>query len=133
MVISDLSYRFPAAAPALPAGFEQPKSVDAAILAFPAHVVGTLLPHRGDIPREFRESSRPSRELFARWFFEGLRGAEFTPRPGVDRDAALRHISACMRSFEPSHENKEEGVAFLLESFFLRVDVPAAKSGRAAQ
>jgi hypothetical protein len=123
-------YTFPRTPPACPSGFAAPKPVDPVLFAFPAHVVGALLPPHADIPRDYRDSRRPSRQLFERWFYEGLRGATFEPRAGVDRDTALRHISACMRSFEPSHEHKEEGVAFLLELYFERVRVPSEKGAR---
>jgi hypothetical protein len=126
--VADEHYQFSAEGPSAPAGFERPRAVDGATLAFPALVIGTLLPPRDAIPREFRESTRASRQLFDRWFFEGLRDATFTPRPGIDLNAALRHVSACMRSYQPSHEHKEEGVAFLLECFFSRVDIRAAAS-----
>jgi hypothetical protein len=99
----------------------KPKDVDAATFAFPARVLGTLLPANRP------ESERCWRDLFTRWFFAGLpKDTEFTPKAGIDRTKAMRHISACMRSFEPKHEQKEAGVAYLLSLWFERIE---SKSG----
>lgn len=91
--------------------------LSAAEVAFPATVVH-LMPKYEDIPKEFKSSSNRWNKLFNKWFFSGLRGATFIPKEGVDKMKALRHISAVMGSFEPSHEHKEAGVAFLLNEWF---------------
>ena len=59
------------------------------------------------------------------WFFYGLPDeTTFDTRDGVDIKRALRHISACMRSFQPKHEHKVAGVAYLLDLFFEKIEVP---------
>lgn len=72
------------------------------------------LPPMSAIPDEFkRHGGNPWVELASRWFFSGLKQA---PRfkEGIDGKAAMRALSACLRSFEPKHEHKTAGVAYLL-------------------
>lgn len=47
-----------------------------------------------------------------------------TARPGVDRDKALVAIKAALGSFEPKHEHKEAGCAFLLHEWFELAEAP---------
>ena len=79
------------------------------------------LPPYDDIPEEFKRRSHPCAEFVSRWFFRGLTDsdlARLTPRDGVDRDKAMRAIGAALRSFEPKHEHKEAGCAYLLDQWF---------------
>lgn len=100
--------------------------VDDVTLAFPARVVGTLLPAWGEIPDEFKQAGNQWCQLAERWFFRGLGGSAFYPKPGVDPKKAVRHVSACLGSFEPKHEHKEAGCAYLLATFFERVEIDGA-------
>lgn len=50
--------------------------------------------------------------------FEGINGYGVVPKEGVDPDKAMRHLAACMRSFEPKHEHKMAGVACLMATWF---------------
>jgi hypothetical protein len=43
---------------------------------------------------------------------------KFVVREGVDAKAAWRHCAALLRSFEPKHEHKEAGVAYLMSQYF---------------
>ena len=46
------------------------------------------------------------------WFFRGL--PKFPEaRAGIDENEAIRHLSAILKSFQPSHEHKEAAVAWL--------------------
>ncbi|WP_186191106.1 hypothetical protein [Burkholderia gladioli] len=77
------------------------------------------LPSYASIPDEFkRHGGTKWNELFSKWFFGGLNSLSVTPKPGVDKDAALAHVRALMASFEPKHEHKEAGVAFLMSRYF---------------
>ena len=93
-------------------------SIDDATLAFPASV-RHLMPAQADIPDEFRRHSNRWNRLFSDWFFLGLESLELTPKEGVDKAKALRHIRAVMGSFEPKHEHKEAAVAYLLNEWFV--------------
>jgi hypothetical protein len=99
----------------------QPATIDDVTVVFPARVVGRLLPDMEDIPAEFKHRSNPWSQLVSRWFFRGLTG-RFVPRDGIDGTAALRHVKTVLGSFEPKHEHKEAGVAYLLSLWFDRYE-----------
>jgi hypothetical protein len=100
----------------------KPQEIDGVTLAFPASVVGTLLPERREIPEDlWRAWHHDSHEWCGpanRWFHEGIETDDFVPKEGIDAKAAWRQLGACMRSFEPSHENKIAGVAWLMSRWF---------------
>lgn len=79
------------------------------------------LPAYAIIPDRFKRSVDPYAQFISNWFFDGLKAddmARITPRQGVDRDRALVAIKAILGSFEPQHEHKEAGCAFLLHQWF---------------
>lgn len=86
--------------------------------AFPTDV-SHLMPKWEEIPEEFREfRGTPWNEIFNVWFYSGLKNMKATPKPGIDRNKAIRHIMTIMRSFEPKHEHKEAAVSFLMSEWF---------------
>lgn len=100
-----------------------PRTVSDVDLVFPTDTRDFLPPY-DTIPESFRRGREPLCDLVTRWFFQGLPGStEFKPREGVDAKAALRHIRYCMGSFEPKHEHKEAGCAYLLATWFESVTV----------
>ena len=86
--------------------------IDAVTAAFPASV-RDLMPKYEDIPAEFKRGLTPWNKLVSTWFFCGLKSLDLTPKDGVDKDKAIRHVRAVMGSFEPKHEHKEAAVAYL--------------------
>ena len=79
------------------------------------------LPTWNKIPDEYKRGHTPENKLVSQWFFNGLSEsdiASLAPREGVDKNKALAACSACLRSFEPKHEHKEAGVAYLLNQWF---------------
>lgn len=107
----------------LPDKWAKPQQVDDVTLVFPANVVGTLLPEWSEIPEAFREGDDPEvapwEELQRLWFFAGVGvDAKFYLSEGVDGNEAIRHLSAIQRSFEPKHEHKVAGVAWLASLWF---------------
>ena len=98
--------------------------VDDLTLAFPSRIVGTLLPLWDDISDKYKDERHPLQEIASRWFFEGAHEYVFTPREGVDANKALRMIAACMGSYEPKHQHKMAGIAYMLDEFFENVGVP---------
>lgn len=110
----------------------QPTAVSGLDLAFPANVIGRLLPPMADIPPEFHRHEDPWVRSARAWFFGGVDLAKSTvvPKPGVDRGAALRHLQAVLGSFEPKHEHKEAGAGYLMSLWFERFDVVPAKGAR---
>jgi hypothetical protein len=75
-----------------------------------------------DYPRK-----RELEDLVDRWFFRGLKNLKTKPRDGVNVDDALAHIEYVMRSWEPKHEHKTAGVAFLIDEWFEEFSAEAAK------
>lgn len=83
------------------------------------------LPKYSDIPEEFKRGSTKWNEITSTWFFSGLpQGTDFIPRKDVDGNKALKAIKAILVSWEPKHEHKEAGVAYLLSQWFEDVKIP---------
>lgn len=80
--------------------------------------IENLMPKYADVPEEFRRGGTKWNKVVNKWFFGGLEGVTFVPKEGVDQSKALRHIAAIMRSFEPKHEHKEAGCAYLFDQWF---------------
>lgn len=89
----------------------KPVEVSEVYLAFPASVIGKFLPPMKDIPEEFHRSHNKWCQKAAELFFKG---GTIDLKPEIDRAAAFRQLKACLGSFEPKHEHKESGVAYLL-------------------
>lgn len=114
------------------------KVVDDVTLAFPANVVRSgLLPAMEIIPEEFKRN-RPNEwaTLFSQLFYTGgVAGKDLYlyPKAGVDHRAAWRQVRACMGSYEPKHEHKEAGVAFMLSEWFTRHEWRDAKDSKGSK
>jgi hypothetical protein len=91
-----------------------PKAVDDVFLAFPAQVIGTLIPPWNDIPDEFKNFSSGHEELASYACFHPVEFRQEALTDGVSAKLATRHLSAVARSFEPKHEHKEAAIAFLI-------------------
>lgn len=96
-------------------------------LVFPTSVDG-LMPAYKDIPKEFRDWNSPGKwnKVMSDWFYKGLKNAKWKPKPGVDEAKALRHIKYILGSWEPKHEHKAAGVAYLLNEWFKDVTYETA-------
>ena len=103
--------------------FAEPHDVDDDTYAFPMHVIGTLMPRREELPEEYRKNWTRNEhcKMAGDWFFNGIKG--ITTRKGIDRYKALRHLSACLRSFQPSHEHKIGAVGWLMELWGVKLHV----------
>lgn len=92
--------------------------IDDVTLAFPAGIKH-LMPPYADIPEEFKQHLDTKwNRLQSDWFYRGITKLEVTPKPGVNKDKALRHLAAIQGSYEPKHEHKEAAVAFLMSEWF---------------
>ena len=72
-----------------------------------------ILPAMKDIPEEFHDANNKWHNLASTWFFRGLK-ARPAVKPGIDANDALANIQTALRSFEPKHEHKMAGVAYLM-------------------
>ena len=94
------------------------KDVSRAEEIFSASLKG-FLPEMKDIPEEFKHHGNTKwNTIVSQMFFQGGEIKKAVPKPGVDFDKAMRHIYHCLSSWEPKHEHKEAGVAFLLSEWF---------------
>jgi hypothetical protein len=79
-----------------------------------------LLPSYNEIPDEFKDNYHPWCHWQSKWFFSGLAKQDIPEtKAGIDKDAAMRHLAAIQGSFEPKHEHKEAGVAYLASLWFV--------------
>ncbi len=85
--------------------------------AFPSTVKG-FMPDYKDIPQEFKHGHTKWNTVMNQMFFMGGKITKMVPKPGVDGEKALAHIYYCLSSWEPKHEHKEAGVAFLMNEWF---------------
>jgi hypothetical protein len=101
---------------AAPSRWAQPQQVSDVQVAFPATVVGTLLPPMDEIPEEFHSGNHPWCRFVSKLFFSG--GHLPVSREDVDRANAARHLKCVLGSFEPKHEHKEAGAAYLMSLWY---------------
>lgn len=108
--------------------YATPHDVGDPTLAFPASVIGTLLPRWADIPEEFHKEtvvSAPWYRFQQVWFAYGLDedsgfvGVDL--KEGIDGNMAFRHLATIQGSYEPKHEHKIAGVAWLASLWFNEV------------
>lgn len=86
------------------------------------------LPKYEDVPAEFKRDNNPYVLFISDWFFGGRTKQDLerlVPKEGVDKRKALRAIKAALGSWEPKHEHKEAGCAYLLSEWF---DLKPAKN-----
>lgn len=76
-----------------------------------------ILPPVSAIPKEFHNYSNEWNRFVSGWFFGGLKRYP-VPREGVDFGLALRNLACVIGSFEPKHEHKEAGAAYLASLWF---------------
>lgn len=95
--------------------WKQPKPITRLDLAFGR--IDGLMPAQSEIPKEFRDGHTKWNKFFSDWFYFGVHGVTGVAE-GVDEAAALAHLAAISRSFEPKHEHKEAAVAYLASLWF---------------
>lgn len=99
--------------------WQQPQEIAPVVRAFPAHVIGTLLPDLPDIPATYDQ--RKHWTAFATALaidnWDGHDPA-LIKRDDVDADLAWTHITTVLGSFQPRFEHKVAGVAWLLSLWF---------------
>lgn len=78
-----------------------------------------ILPPYDQIPNEFKgfDTNNPWVKWQEDWFFYGLKCYP-EPKEGIDLDLAMQNLQCAQRSFEPKHEHKSAGVAYLGSLWF---------------
>ncbi len=95
-------------------------------VAFGPKNLSDFLPSMDSIPEEFHSWNNPWHDLVSKWFFEGLKDKPHA-KDGIDQRKALAHIKAILGSFEPKHEHKTAGCAYLMSLWF---EAPIATGGK---
>lgn len=95
---------------------EVPKGLDAIDVVFG---VRPPLPAWDDIPGEFKCSRNEYARVASSLFFNGGRLSDFglTIKDELDDGDVMRALRACLGSFDPKHEHKEAGVAYMLSQW----------------
>lgn len=77
-----------------------------------------ILPPMSEIPEAFKQDSNPWVKWQTDWFYRGL---EKLPqaKEGIDRDLALANLKCVQSSWEPKHQHKKAGVAYLAHLWFV--------------
>ena len=98
--------------------FNKPTNVSTLDTAFGTRAM-ELMPTYKDIPDEFKKQHNPFVKWQQKWFFSGLKKEDIPKaKEGIDQNQALRHLAAIQNSFDPPHEHKEAGVAYLASLWF---------------
>jgi hypothetical protein len=107
-----------------PAKWNKPMEVADVDMAFGGggKVLADLLPPWEIIPEDFRDDRNDGRKwnrVVSAWFYKGLsKDTSFDVKEGIDPQIAFRHLKTVMGSFDPKHEHKTAGVAWLLSLWF---------------
>jgi hypothetical protein len=76
-----------------------------------------------------KNQNRPTKwnKVQSEWFYNGLpEGTQLVAVEGVDAAQAIGHLKAIQCSFEPKHEHKSAGVAYLMSLWFSDIITPEA-------
>jgi len=93
-----------------------PRDVSDLDMAFPARVVGTFLPTKEEIPKDFWRGKTEWNRAISKLFFQG--GILPKVKQGIDSTKARRHLQTLLGSYEPEHEHKEAGAAWLMSLWY---------------
>ena len=81
------------------------------------------LPQQEEIPEDFKGfyTDSPWAELFADWFFKGLKDLKVCINPELNSNQKdiLAFLNPIMRSYKSSHQHKKAGVSYLMSLIFL--------------
>jgi hypothetical protein len=101
-----------------PNAWAEPQTIDDVTAAFPADV-RPYLPEYGTVPNSFKQWGDPWAKVIERWFFKGIDPAGWEWKPGIDKTKALRQLGVILRSYQPKHEHKIAGAAYLLSQWLV--------------
>jgi hypothetical protein len=97
-----------------------PKAVTDVEIAFGGNME-ELLPPAEVIPEEFWKGETKWNKLAEAIFYGRKTNFVIHERENIDVHFAARHIRAILASFEPKHEHKMAGCAYLLSRFYADV------------
>jgi len=87
-----------------------------------------ILPPYSQIPEEYKDYGNKWSKFVSGWFFNGL-GKDCMPRAkdGVDASLAILNIQACLADWQPKHEHKIAGAAYLASQWFEQQPKPLSR------
>lgn len=97
--------------------WSSPKTTTNLDVAFGPEKIADFLPAMNEIPEEFHSWGNPWQKIVSDWFFKGMKEVP-TAKAEIDAIKALAHIHVILRSFEPKHEHKIAGCAYLMSLWF---------------
>lgn len=83
--------------------------------------ISRYLPDYKDVPEDFKRDSGEAQKwcnIVRDFFYCGVIIKSVVMKDGIDKKLALGHVMAVLRSFEPKHEHKIAGVAYLMSLWF---------------
>jgi hypothetical protein len=89
-----------------------------------------ILPAWEEIPEDFRNERGEGKKWTEKvddLFFNGVELKVVVMKPGVDRKTAMRHLQCVLHSFEPKHEHKTAGVAYLMSLWYEKFEYVKVK------
>jgi len=98
--------------------WKRPQKIESVNMVF-GTVIETYMPKWTDLPEDFRRERGIEVQKWGRivddLFFRGATNIRCIVKdPTIDQKDIMRHIAVLLHSFEPSHEHKTAGVAYLL-------------------
>lgn len=98
-----------------------PVDIDRVTQVFPARIMHLLPPYEV-IPPEFKNWNNQTKwnRFISGIFFGGIdrKSIKLIPKPDIDPQKAWTVISTILGSFDPKHEHKEAGTAYLMSLWF---------------
>lgn len=103
--------------------WSKPKPVIDLEVGMGAENMSMLLPQMSEIPEEFkgfygRAEAKKWVSVVDDLFFRGAKKIKIVPKEGIDQVLAMRHLKAILHSWEPDHNHKVAGVAYLMSLWF---------------
>jgi hypothetical protein len=95
---------------------QQPIEVTQLDIAFGGKAM-KILPAYNEVPKEFKEHQNKWNKFISGWFFNGIDDWP-KAKEGVNGKLAILNIRACLADFEPKHEHKIAGAAYLASQWF---------------
>jgi hypothetical protein len=103
------------------------ENITQADIAFGPKNLADFLPPMSSIPKEFFGSGNPWNKWVSKWFFGGLKEYAVAVE-GINFKQAHAHLKVILGSFEPKHEHKIAGCAYLASKWFDESTVAISKA-----
>lgn len=98
--------------------FDKPNETTGADLAVGPKSINDFIPAYNTIPQDFKTMSNEYCNFVSNWFYSGLK-IKPKAKDGIDLNKALCHLKAVLSSFEPKHEHKISGAAYLASKWLI--------------